>query len=186
MPALSWRAHHCRRSTWSVRSACLSPHVSAKLLALIKRFYVTVNVSFFVGILVSILAPFLPANSARVLAVLALIGIPGTIAGGSRSPYEFWFFTLTNCVSCGLLALHFADSRALLDPMLLFGTLGSILIDVNLVVHREFELASLFVGCFLVILLVYVASHLIDQVQDFVLFRLNARSFSVQDALVNG
>lgn len=70
--------------------------------------------------------------------------------------------------------------------MLLFSTLSSILIDANVVIHREFVIASLFGGCFLVVLLVYVAFHLIDQAHDFVLFRFHTRSLSVQDALVNG
>lgn len=180
----------------SIRSAWLSREASRKLAAFCKRFYVTVNASFFVGILISILACFLPAKSARTLACVALIGIPGTIAAITilrydivvllMKTYEFWFFTLADCVSSGLLALLFADSRALIVPMLLFGTLSSILIDANTVVHREFVLAHLFVGCFLVILLVYIAFHMIDQAQEFVLFRFYSRSLSVQDALVNG
>lgn len=72
----------------SVRSVYLSPAASKKLAAFIKRFYVTVNANFFVGILISILACFLPAKSARVLAFVALIGVPGATAAISIVRYD--------------------------------------------------------------------------------------------------
>lgn len=180
----------------SVRSAVFSRRAAAVSSALARRFAQEINLLFLGGVVLGLLVCLLPAPPARFLAVVTVICLPASFAVLSSlryeivrlllTTYEFWFFTLTDVLSSTLLALYLSDARVAVIPTLFFGTLGTILVDANSGVRRGFVIASMFAALYIFVLLAYASMHMIDEAHHFMLFRTNARSLSVEDALVNG
>lgn len=181
----------------SIRSVFFTRAAAARFSSFSRKYYKVLHTSFFIGALIGSIAWFQRAPLARMLAAIAAVLVSlGTATNFTllrfdvirvlTRTYEFWFFTLVSIASSVLLALHFSDTRAFIVPSLLVGTMNTILIDANIVVLRQFIMASLCVVFFMVIMLVYFAFHMVDEAWEFTLFRVHSRTLSVQNALVNG